>query len=67
MQQITMLATRFRIAFSSPFVHRARAADCLQAPQPLMVLRGVSQRETIRSRAAKVIAVTAIDFGIGLR
>jgi hypothetical protein len=30
-----------------------------------MVLRGVSQRETIRSRAAKVIAVTALDFGIG--
>jgi len=67
MQQIAMLATRFRSAISSPFVHRSRAAEWVQAPQPLMVLRGVSQRETIRSRAAKVIAVTAIDFGIGIR
>ena len=67
MQQIAMLATRFRIAFSSPFAHRARKSECIRTPQPLMVLRGVSQRETIRSRAAKVIAVTAIDFGIGIR
>ncbi|WP_093158428.1 hypothetical protein [Variovorax sp. YR216] len=67
MQQIAMLATRFRIAFSSPFVHRSREAECSRTAQPLMVLRGVSQRETIRSRAAKVIAVSAIDFGIGIR
>ncbi|MBB3176532.1 hypothetical protein [Variovorax sp. Sphag1AA] len=67
MHQIATLATRFRIAFSSPFVHRSRAADCGHVPYPLIVLRGVSQRETIRSRAAKVIAVTAIDFGIGIR
>ncbi|MBO9647123.1 MAG: hypothetical protein J7605_01320 [Variovorax sp.] len=67
MQQIAALATRFRIAFSSPFVHRSRAGDCSHASQPLIILRGVSQRETIRSRAAKVIAVSAIDFGIGIR
>ncbi|MEJ8809495.1 hypothetical protein WKW77_00345 [Variovorax ureilyticus] len=67
MQQIAVLATRFRSAFSSPFVRRPRKPECIRTPQPLIVLRGVSQRETIRSRAAKVIAVTAIDFGIGLR
>jgi hypothetical protein len=30
-----------------------------QAP---LVLRGVSHRETVRSRAAKVIAITAVYF-----
>jgi hypothetical protein len=35
--------------------------------QPLLVLRGVSVRETIRSRAAKVIAVTAMHFDVQRR
>ena len=35
--------------------------------QPLLVLRGVSVKETIRSRAAKVIAVTAMHFDVQRR
>jgi len=40
---------------------------CSTPDQPLLVLRGVSVRETIRSRAAKVIAVTAMHFDVRRR
>ncbi len=61
--QLTTLATRFRLPFGSTHPNRPDAAACERVPRPLMVLRGVSQRETIRSRAARVIAVTAMAFG----
>lgn len=63
MQHPTTLAARFLLPFAAVGLHRRSPAPCRGAPaQPLLVLRGVSQQGTIRSQAARVIAVTAMYF-----
>lgn len=64
MQQILSLAAKARMSFASNRMFDKAAAPCDTPAQPLMVLRGVSLRETVRSRAAKVIAVTALHFDV---
>jgi hypothetical protein len=62
MQHPTTLAARFLLPFAAAGVHRSAPAPCRTPAPPLLVLRGVSQQGTIRSRAARVIAVTAMHF-----
>ena len=57
-----MLSTRLRAALTSPFMQRSPSTAGVASRQAPLVLRGVSHRETIRSRAAKVIAITAVYF-----
>jgi hypothetical protein len=57
-------AARCRAPFAASGGNQKRSAKpCSTPPQPLLVLRGVSQQGTIRAQAAKVIAVTALHFG----
>jgi len=62
MQHPDSLAARFLLPFAAVGFHRRSPAPCRTTAPPLLVLRGVSQRGTIRSRAAQVIAVTALHF-----
>jgi len=62
MQHPTTLAARLLLPFAAVGVHRSSPAPCHTPAPPLLVLRGVSQQGTIRSRAARVIAVTALYF-----
>jgi len=62
MQHPTTLAARFLLPFAAVGFHRQAQASCHTPSQPLLVLRGVSQQGTIRSTAARVIAVTALYF-----
>jgi hypothetical protein len=57
-----MLAAKLRWPFAAAG-HRQALLPCDTPAQPLLVLRGVSQQGTIRARAARVIAVTALHFG----
>jgi hypothetical protein len=43
------------------------ATSSITPAQQLLVLRGVSLKETVRSRAAKVSAVTALHFDVRSR
>ena len=58
MQIPLAIVTRVRSSFA-PW-HRVPAPPA--APFSPLVLRGVSQRETIRAHAARVIAVTALHY-----
>lgn len=62
MQHPSMLAAGFLLPFAAVGLRRQSLAPCRTPAPPLLVLRGVSQRGTIRSRAAQVIAVTAMHF-----
>ena len=62
MQHSSTLAARFLLPFAAVGFHRQSPAPCRTPAPPLLVLRGVSQQGTIRSRAAQVIAVTAMHF-----
>jgi hypothetical protein len=61
------LFIRFAARCRAPFAAAGGAArtpsPCSAPRQPLLVLRGVSQKGTVRAQAAKVIAVTALHFG----
>ena len=63
MQPTLTLAGRFRMSFAPTRTFQPAAVP-FTPEQPLLVLRGVSVKETIRSRAAKVIAVTAMHFDV---
>jgi hypothetical protein len=60
------LFIRFAARCRTPFAASGGAvrapAPCTSPRPPLLVLRGVSQRGTVRAQAAKVIAVTALHF-----
>jgi len=62
MQHRSMLAAGFLLPFAAVGFHRRSPAPGRTPTPPLLVLRGVSQQGTIRSRAAQVIAVTAMHF-----
>jgi hypothetical protein len=64
MQQTLSLAARVRTSFASTRMFQPTATPCSTPTPPLLVLRGVSLKETVRSRAAKVIAVTALHFDV---
>ncbi|MDM0103346.1 hypothetical protein QTH97_00255 [Variovorax sp. J22R24] len=55
------------MSFASTRPVQPAELPCSTPAQPLLVLRGVSLKETIRSRAAKVIAVTALHFDVRRR
>ncbi|MDM0073381.1 hypothetical protein QTH90_03250 [Variovorax sp. J2P1-59] len=67
MQQTLTLAARFRKSFAPSRMFQPAEVPCSTPAQPLLVLRGVSVKETIRSRAAKVIAVTALHYDVRSR
>ena len=67
MQPTLTLAGKFRMSFAPTRTFQSGAVPSSAPDQPLLVLRGVSVRETIRSRAAKVIAVTAMHFDVQRR
>ena len=56
-------AARCRAPFAASGGIVRTPRPCTLPQQPLLVLRGVSQQGTVRARAAKVIAVTALHFG----
>lgn len=62
MQHPFTLAARFLLPFAAVGFHRRSPARSIAPTPPRLVLRGLSQQSTIRSQAARVIAVTALHF-----
>jgi hypothetical protein len=68
MPSLLKFAARCRAPFAASSGNgRSSKKPCGALAQPLLVLRGVSQQGTIRTHAAKMIAITALHFGTQFR